>query len=111
MNGNRSFGKKAADAVKELQLSKQINPLWQVVDSGDKFGGGGFLIQVPKLKIGQVEVGPLWFATRKDKIYDQYSKDIMDSHIEGAVGGNILKHFEIIADYPGRKLYFKQVKK
>jgi hypothetical protein len=116
------------EAVKQLKLNKQINPTsfiresvarnwqknnptWKVINSGDKFGGGGFLIEVPKLKVVGMEVGPVWFATRKDTIYDKYSEDIMDSHIDGAVGGNVFKHFEIIADYPAGKLYFKQVMK
>ena len=114
----------SAETVKKLKLNKQINPssfiresvarnwqklnpTWKVIESGDKFGGGGLLIEVPKLKVAGMEVGPAWFASRKDSIYDKYSKDIMDSHIDGAVGGNVFKHFEIVTDYPGGKLYFK----
>lgn len=83
------------------------HPDWKVIKGGEKFSGGGDLIQVPQMKIAGHVIGPVWFATRKDDIYDRYSKDIMDSRIDGAVGGNVFKHFEIIADYPRAKLSFK----
>ncbi len=121
--GATSFYSK--EAVAQLKLNHQINPSsfiresvarkwlksnpqWRVIENGDKFGGGGFLVEVPLIKVANYEVGPIWFATRKDSIYDKYSKEIMDAHIDGAVGGNLFKHFEIIADYSGAKLYFRK---
>ncbi len=99
----------ASSFIRESVARRWIkaNPRWRVVDNGDLFGGGGFLIQVPKVRVAGHEVGPVWFATRKDSIYDKYSAEIMDASIDGAVGGNILKHFEVIADYPSSKLYFQ----
>ncbi len=115
----------SSEAVVQLKLNNQINPSsfiresvarkwqqsnpkWRVIKNGDKFGGGGFLIEVPRIKVATYEVGPVWFATRKDSIYDKYSKEIMDAHIDGAVGGNLFKYFEIIANYPSAKLYFRK---
>ncbi len=86
---------------------RRLHPGWRVLENGDQFGGGGFLIEVPEVTIAGQVVGPVWFATRKDSVYDQYSAEIMDARIDGAVGGNILKHFEVIADYPGGKLFFR----
>jgi ribosomal protein L31E len=83
------------------------HPSWKVIKGGEKFAGGGDLIEVPLVSLGGNEVGPVWFATRKDEIYDRYSKDIMDSKIEGAVGGNLFRHITIIADYPASKLLVK----
>lgn len=113
------------EAVKQLQLKNRINPssfiresvarnwiklnpTWRVIEKGDKFGGGSLLVEVPKVKVAGMEVGPVWFASRKDEVYDWYSKNMMDSHINGAVGGNVFKNFEIIADYPKAKLHFKK---
>jgi hypothetical protein len=86
----------------------RMNPGWKKIYHGDFFGGGGYLIEVPSIKIGGLTAGPVWFATRKDSIYDNYSRDIMDAHIDGAIGGNFLKHFIIMADYPNEKFYFRK---
>jgi hypothetical protein len=84
------------------------NPKWKFIKGGEKFAGGGDLVEVPLVKVAGIEVGPVWFATRNDKIYDKYSKDVMDSNIDGAVGGNLFRYFEIIADYPKEAIYFKK---
>lgn len=83
------------------------HPEWRVIKRGDRFGGD--LVEVPSIKIAGVTVGPVWFATRQDKIYDQYSEQIMDSRIDGAVGGNVFRTLEMVADYPGSLLYLRAV--
>ncbi len=87
---------------------EKAHPKWRVIRKGDRIGGGMDLIEVPEVSIAGIKVGPVWFAARKDKIYDEYSRDIMDSNIDGAVGGNVFRWFEIVADYPGAKLYFRK---
>ena len=85
----------------------QIHPAKRLYIAKE-LSGGGFLIEVPRVKVATYEVGPVWFATRKDSIYDKYSKEIMDAHIDGAGGENLFKYFEIIADYPSAKFYFSK---
>ncbi|RYZ92724.1 MAG: hypothetical protein EOP06_03390 [Proteobacteria bacterium] len=85
----------------------QSHPNWKIIKAGEKFAGGGDLIEVPLVSLAGHKVGPIWFATRRDDIYDRYSKDIMDSSIAGAVGGNLFRFFTMIADYPGSKLLVK----
>lgn len=100
----------ASSFIRESVAAKWIkqNPKWRVIKSGEKFAGGGDLVEVPLVKVAGYEVGPVWFATRKDLIYDKYSKDMMDANIDGAVGGNLFKHFVIVADYPKEVVYFKK---
>jgi hypothetical protein len=84
------------------------HPAWRVIKNGERFAGGGDLIEVPQIKVAGYLVGPVWFATRKDEIYNKYSEVIMDSRIDGAVGGNLFKSFDIVADYPKATLHFKK---
>lgn len=105
---NKPFA--ASSFVRESIARKWISkhPEWRVLKNGEKFAGGGDLIEVPRITLGSYTVGPVWFATRRDEIYDRYSKDLMDTKIDGALGGNALKFFEIFADYPRAKIYFKK---
>jgi hypothetical protein len=84
------------------------HPEWKVIKAGDKFSGGSDLIEVPAIKVGQETVGPIWFAARKEAIYEWYSKEFMDQNIDGAIGGNVFKHFVITIDYPKAMLYFEK---
>ena len=89
---------------------RKAYPSWRTVKAGDKFGKMD-LIEVPEIKFAGYSVGPLWLALRKDEIYDKYSEEIMDSRIDGAIGGNLFSSLEMIADYPGAKLYVRKVSK
>jgi len=81
---------------------------WKVILTGDKFSGGSDLIEIPFVRVGKDSVGPVWFAARKDEIYNWYSKEFMDQNIDGAIGGNIFKHFIVIIDYPNAKASFEK---
>lgn len=87
---------------------KRKYPKWKVIAAGDKFNGGSDLIEIPAIKIGKESVGPVWFAARKDAIYDWYSKEFMDQNIDGAIGGNVFKYFIVTIDYPKAKLYIEK---
>lgn len=84
------------------------DPKIRVIKGGEKFAGGGDLIKIDEVKIANIVVGPVWFATRNDKIYDKYSREIMDANIDGAVGGNLFKYFDIITDYQANMSYWKK---
>jgi hypothetical protein len=86
----------------------QQNPQWKVIKGGDRFSGGTDLIEVPEVILAGHKVGPVWFAMRDDEMYDKYSAEAFDARIDGAVGGNILRFFEIVADYPAAMLYVKK---
>jgi hypothetical protein len=89
-----------------LEWQRQ-HPEWKVIPQGDRFGKND-LIRVPKLKIADLDVGPVWFAKRPNKAYDEFMSKFMDCKCAGAVGGNVLKSFEIVVDYPNKAAFFNK---
>lgn len=51
---------------------KKARPALRWIRGGDQFGAMD-LIEVPEVKIAGFKVGPVWFATRRDRIYRKYS--------------------------------------
>jgi hypothetical protein len=84
---------------------KEKHPTWKIIVAGDRFGNQD-LIQVPVVMVAGKKVGPVWFAKRADKVYDEGMSQYMDCKCAGAIGGNVLKDFEIILDYPKKEAWF-----
>ena len=42
--------------------------------------------------------------------FHKYMSGIMDKQVEGAIGGNALRHFVMTVDYPRATAYFRCVK-
>jgi len=87
---------------------RKKHPHWKIIVSGDKFSGGSDLIEIPSVKVGKHSVGPVWFAARKDEIYNWYSQELMDQNIDGAIGGNVFRHFIVSIDYPKALVHFEK---
>lgn len=83
------------------------HPEWRVVTKGDDLGGTSRIIEVPKLEIAVWSVGPVWFTERPDAAFHQMMSSMMDKRIEGAIGGNVFRHFVMTIDYPHEKAYFR----
>ncbi|AGC46760.1 hypothetical protein MYSTI_05482 [Myxococcus stipitatus DSM 14675] len=77
----------------------QRHPDWRVIEEGDANVPGAVLIEVPRIELAGHEVGPVWFATRHDETFTQYSELFMDKPVAGALGGNALKFFRVTLDY------------
>jgi len=91
------------------------HPEWQVIEKGNVMFHSGKkrleedLIQIPKVTIGGYEVGPVWFASRRDQNFTQWMSQWMDQQIVGAVGGSCFQYFQtIIIDYNQEQAYFKK---
>ena len=50
---------------------------------------------------------PGWFTWRPDANFREYMSGMMDAQVEGAIGGNALRHFVMTVDYPGAAAYFR----
>lgn len=75
------------------------HPDWPVIESGE--GWSGFdMIQVPTVQVGGLETGPVWFTQRPEKSFLEYMSQWMDKAIVGALGGNALRTFRLLLDYP-----------
>ena len=86
---------------------KKKHPDWKTIEAGDRMGNQA-LIQVPKIEIAGYSIGPVWFARRSNKAYDEMMAQYMDCKCAGAIGGNVLKNFSITLDYPAKTAWFEK---
>ncbi|MEL6845860.1 MAG: hypothetical protein AAFP02_21850, partial [Bacteroidota bacterium] len=87
---------------------RENHPDWTFVKGGDAMVKTD-LIEVPKLKIANYEVGPVWFARRADTNFDDFMSQWMDQPIEGAIGGSAFQYFKtVLIDYPAEKAWFER---
>ena len=75
------------------------HPDWPVIHNGEA-GTGADMIQVPSVKVGGLDTGPVWFTQRRDTNFLDYMSQWMDKTVVGALGGNVLRGFRILLDYP-----------
>jgi predicted small integral membrane protein len=83
----------------------QKNPAWRIIEHGCARTGAK-LIEVPQVEIAGLKAGPVWFTERGDGDYLFMSR-FMDKAIVGAVGANLLRHFQVTVDYPSAVAYFE----
>jgi predicted aspartyl protease len=86
----------------------QAHPDWRVVLEGDDLYGVGHatsLIEVPRVVVAGWSVGPVWFTEQSG--VGVYMSRFTDQPIDGALGGNVFRHFVMTVDYPRRTAYFQ----
>ncbi len=84
------------------------HPDWRFIAKGDALIKED-IIEVPKVTIAGHEVGPVWFARRKNHNFTEYMSQWMDKPISGAVGGSLFQYFgTILIDYPKEKVFFEK---
>ncbi|MDE2306731.1 MAG: hypothetical protein KGJ97_00415 [Xanthomonadaceae bacterium] len=82
----------------------QAHPTWRVVPKGDDLYGPK-LIEVPKVVVASWAVGPVWFTVQSR--IAAYMSQYTDVPIQGALGGNVFRHFVMTVDYPHSAAYFQ----
>lgn len=88
---------------------RKRHPDWRVIEQADEIGKlREPMIEVPKIKIAGYEIGPVWFTCRRDGNFHQFMSQWMDKKVEGAIGGNALRHFRITVDYPNAIAVFEK---
>jgi hypothetical protein len=76
------------------------HPEWRVVVGGDELGRERLrTIDVPAVVVGGFTVGPVTFAERPDKNFDDFMSGFMSAHVEGALGGSALHYLRVTVDY------------
>ena len=83
-----------------LDRWRAAHPQWRVVEAAEE-GSGAAMIEVPQLTIGGQTVGPVWFTARPDANFHGFMSQFTDRRVEGAIGGNALRHFRVTVSYPG----------
>jgi hypothetical protein len=85
---------------------KKRHPDWRALD-GIKTLTGDAMIEVPKIKIGGYEVGPVWFTVQRDFAFHNYMAQFTDKPTEGAIGGSALHYLQVTVDWPNAVAVFK----
>jgi hypothetical protein len=103
-------GRAAERAVSFITTSvferwRKAHPDWRVVENAD-LPLNEPLIEAPRVTIAGYTVGPVWFARRADKNFHEFMAQFMDKRVEGALGGNALRHFRVTVDYPNAVAIF-----
>lgn len=105
-------GGKAARATSfitntRFEAWRKAHPDWRVVEEAEA-GSGQAMIEVPALEFAGYTIGPVWFTRRADKNFHEFMSQFMDRRVEGAIGGNALRHFRITVDYPAATTYVER---
>ncbi len=92
---------------------KKENPSWRVIENGDVISEADKqysfdMIEVPLIKLGQYEVGPVWFSVRSDEAWSKYMIKTMDKVVKGAIGGSGLKYLVVSIDYKNELIEFRE---
>jgi len=66
------------------------------------------VIEVPSVKIGAQEVGPVLFAKRPDEVWSAGMIETMDKVVKGAIGGSALKYLKVTIDYNSELAKFEK---
>jgi hypothetical protein len=90
-----------------LERWRTAHPDWSVIPAADDRGGQR-MIEVPAVRIGGVEVGPVWFTERPDANFVEMMSQMTDRTVRGALGGSALKYLRVVLDYPGAKMYVQR---
>lgn len=82
------------------------NPEWSVVEDADERVQGMRLIEVPTVQVAGMDVGPVRFTERPDANFHEFMSRFTDRRVDGALGGNVLRFFRVILDYPAAAARF-----
>lgn len=66
------------------------------------------LISLPTIKIGKFTIQNAKFIVLDGYCYDTV-KQIAGKHVRGSIGGNILKNFNVVINYPEKYLWLKRI--
>ena len=88
-----------------FQAWREAHPDWRVIESAQT-GTGAAMIEVPEVEIAGWRVGPVWFTHRPDANFHRFMSSMMDARVEGALGGNALRHFVMTVHYPEAAAWF-----
>lgn len=105
-------GGKAARATSfitatQFEAWRKAHPAWRVIEEAE-LGSGQAMIEVPEVVFAGYTIGPVWFTRRADRNFHEFMSQFMDRRVEGALGGNALRHFCITVDYPAAMAYVER---
>ena len=84
---------------------RKEHPEWKYYKEADK---NRDVIEVPIVKIGDIEVGPVLFSKRRDEDWSKGMIKTMDKIVKGAIGGSAFKYLKVTIDYNSELIKFEQ---
>lgn len=84
---------------------RKEHPDWKFYQKADMMND---IIEVPIVKIGNNEVGPVLFAKRPDENWSNGMINTMDKVVKGAIGGSGLKYLKVTIDYNSELIKFEK---
>ncbi len=84
---------------------RKEHPEWKYYPKSDMDND---VIEVPIVKIGGNEVGPVLFACRADENWSVNMINTMDKVVKGAIGGSGLKYLKVTIDYNSELIKFEK---
>lgn len=84
---------------------RKMHPEWKFYEKADLRAD---IIEVPTIKIGGYEVGPVLFAKRPDEAWSEGMISSMDKIVKGAIGGSALKYLKVTIDYNAELIKFEK---
>lgn len=84
---------------------RKKHPDWKYYPNSDMSHD---VIEVPTIKIGGIEVGPVLFSKRPDENWSENMIHSMDKVVKGAIGGSALKYLKVTIDYNSELIKFER---
>jgi hypothetical protein len=84
---------------------RKDHPEWKYYKEADERSD---VIEVPIVKIGGIEVGPVLFSKRPDEDWSKGMIRTMDKIVKGAIGGSAFKYLKVTIDYNSELIKFEQ---
>jgi hypothetical protein len=84
---------------------RKDHPEWKYYKEADNKNDA---IEVPIVKIGGIEVGPVLFSKRPDENWSEGMIHSMDKIVKGAIGGSAFKFLKVTIDYNSELVRFEQ---
>ena len=81
------------------------HPGWRVIRKAQT-GTGAAMIEVPRVRIAGLRVGPVWFTERPDANFLKVMSSMTSAPVYGSLGGNALRSLRMTIDYPHALAWF-----
>jgi hypothetical protein len=110
-NGKKMFNTSAKTiggsfiAASVFDKWRKEHPDWKYYEKADMDRD---IIEVPSVKIGGYEVGPVLFAKRNDENWSKGMIGSMDKVVKGAIGGSAFKYLKATVDYNSELIRFEK---
>ena len=81
------------------------HPGWRVIRMAQT-GTGAAMIEVPRVRVAGLRVGPVWFTERPDANFLKVMSSMTSAPVYGSLGGNALRDLRMTIDYPRARTWF-----